>query len=81
MYFTVAGPRLKSADMPLESLIIRLAAMAAIFGPFGLAVGTGVGLLLEGIKRQVFPPLRVPQDRSIGDLSAPSAKQPQATDR
>jgi hypothetical protein len=49
MFFTVAGPRLQSAEMPLESLIIRIIALGVLFGPFGLAVGTGFGLLLEGL--------------------------------
>jgi hypothetical protein len=52
MFFTVAGPRLQSSDMPWSSLLIRLAAMAVLFGPFGLAVGTGVGILLEGIRQR-----------------------------
>ncbi len=51
MYFTVAGPRLQSADMPLSSLLLRLGAVAVLFGPFGLAVGTGIGILLDGIRR------------------------------
>jgi hypothetical protein len=62
MYFTVAGPRLKSADMPLDSLLIRLGAAALLFGPFGLAVGTGVGLLLDGLRRSLFAPEQSPDD-------------------
>lgn len=49
MFFTVAGPRLQSADMPWDSLLIRLGSLALLFGPFGLAAGTGVGLLLDGL--------------------------------
>lgn len=56
MFFTVAGPRLQSADMPLDSLLLRLGALALLFGPFGLAAGTGVGLLLNGLLRSRASP-------------------------
>ena len=51
MVFTVASPRLQGVEIPTASIAIRVAAMALLFGPFGLAVGTGVGLLVDGIRR------------------------------
>lgn len=50
MIFTVASPRLKGVDIPATSIAIRVAAMALLFGPFGLAIGTGVGLLVDGAR-------------------------------
>lgn len=51
MVFTVSGPRLHEDAIPLDSLLMRIAALAVLFGPFGLAVGTGVGLLVDGVMR------------------------------
>jgi hypothetical protein len=48
MVLTVAGPRLHGEPIPMDSLVLRMAALALLFGPFGLAVGTGVGLLVDG---------------------------------
>lgn len=50
MVFTVAGPRLQGIEIPLSSLLTRLVAMSLLFGPFGMALGTGVGLLLSALK-------------------------------
>jgi hypothetical protein len=52
MVFTVASPRLKGVDIPTSAIAVRVAAMAVLFGPFGLAVGTGVGLLVDGALRK-----------------------------
>ena len=57
MIFTVASPRLQGIEIPLPSLITRLVAMSLLFGPFGMAFGTGVGLLLDSLKSS-----RVPRD-------------------
>ena len=50
MAFTVAGPRLQGIEIPFASLVTRLVAMSLLFGPFGMALGTGVGLLLASLK-------------------------------
>lgn len=52
MIVTVASPRLKGIEIPAASVAARIAAMSLLFGPFGLAVGTGVGLLLDGLRRR-----------------------------
>jgi len=51
MVFTVASPRLRGVEIPPTSIAIRVAALSLLFGPFGLAVGTGVGLLVDGARR------------------------------
>ncbi len=51
MVFTVASPRLKGIDIPGTAIALRIAAMALLFGPFGLAIGTGIGLLADGLLR------------------------------
>ena len=51
MVFTVASPRLKGVDIPTAALAFRIVAMAVFFGPFGLAVGTGIGLLADSALR------------------------------
>lgn len=53
MVFTVASPRLRGVEIPATSIAIRVAALALLFGPFGLAVGTGVGLLVDGARRSL----------------------------
>ncbi len=55
MFFTVASPRLKGVDIPALSIAIRVAALSLLFGPFGLALGTGVGLLVDGLYRSLRP--------------------------
>jgi hypothetical protein len=54
MVITVASPRLKGIEIPVAAVATRIVAMSLLFGPFGLAVGTGVGLLLDSIKRALF---------------------------
>ena len=49
MFFTVASPRLQGVEIPLSSIALRVCALFFLFGPFGLAVGTGTGLLLDGL--------------------------------
>jgi hypothetical protein len=51
MIFAVAAPRLKGVDIPPEALATRFFAASLLFGPFGLAMGTGVGLLVDGLRR------------------------------
>jgi hypothetical protein len=53
MVLAVAAPRLKGVEMPLTATIARLFASSLFFGPFGLAMGTGVGLLADGLRRRV----------------------------
>ena len=55
MVITVASPRLKGIEIPAAAVAARIVAMSLLFGPFGLAVGTGVGLLLDAIRRAFFP--------------------------
>ena len=55
MVITVASPRLKGIEIPASAVGTRIVAMSLLFGPFGLAVGTGVGLLVDAIRRTVFP--------------------------
>ena len=54
MVITVASPRLKGIEIPAAAVAARIVAMSLLFGPFGLAVGTGVGLLLDAIRRALF---------------------------
>lgn len=49
MIFTVASPRLQGVEIPIASLVTRLVAMSLLFGPFGMAFGTGIGLLLDSL--------------------------------
>ena len=52
MVVTVASPRLKGIEIPAAAVAMRIAAMSLLFGPFGLAVGTGIGLLLDALRRK-----------------------------
>ena len=54
MVITVASPRLKGIEIPAAAVAARIVAMSLLFGPFGLAVGTGVGLLVDAIRRALF---------------------------
>lgn len=56
MIFTVASPRLQGVEIPMTSLLTRLVAMSLLFGPFGMAFGTGIGLLLDALTRSEAPP-------------------------
>jgi hypothetical protein len=49
MVFTIGGPRLKDASVPTGPLLLRMLAASPFFGAFGLAIGTGVGLLLDAV--------------------------------
>jgi hypothetical protein len=53
MVLTMLAPNLDGATRPLDHLIIRLVVGFIFFGPFGLAVGTGVGLLFSGLVEHV----------------------------
>jgi hypothetical protein len=53
MVFTVSAPRLHGDPIPWDALLMRMAALAVLFGPFGLALGTGVGLLADGALRSL----------------------------
>jgi hypothetical protein len=64
MIFTVASPRLQGVEIPMASLLTRLVAMSLLFGPFGMAFGTGVGLLLDGLNRPRNPQDSDPQKDS-----------------
>jgi hypothetical protein len=68
MIFTVASPRLKGVEIPATSIAIRIAAMAFLFGPFGLAIGTGVGLLVDGALKKLkgTPKKPSPPNTSLG---------------
>ncbi len=45
MVFTVLGPDKSGAAVPWDGVLGRLFGAAFFFGPFGAAVGMGVGLL------------------------------------
>ncbi len=49
MVFTIGTPRLKGVDLPMASVALRMLAASPFFGAFGLAIGTGVGLILDGM--------------------------------
>ncbi|HEV7402832.1 MAG TPA: hypothetical protein VGO11_07905, partial [Chthoniobacteraceae bacterium] len=50
MVLTMLAPNMKGAPRPpIDHLMIRLLVGAIFFGPFGLAVGTGLGLLYSGL--------------------------------
>ena len=49
MFFTVASPRLQGVEIPTSAILTRMLATAPLFGGFGLALGTGIGLLLNGL--------------------------------
>ena len=53
MIFTVSAPRLHGDPIPWDALLMRMGALAVLFGPFGLALGTGVGLLVDGAVRSL----------------------------
>jgi hypothetical protein len=52
MVFTVAGPRMKDPTIPMDALLARLGVLAVFFGPFGLAAGTGIGLLINALRKK-----------------------------
>ena len=54
MVYTVLAPN-PAGPAPLGYLLKRVFVGAIFFGPFGLAVGTGVGLLVQAIMPQRNP--------------------------
>jgi hypothetical protein len=48
MAFTVLAPHLPGDEVPTSAIIRRLFVLAIFFGPFGMAVGTGIGMLVQG---------------------------------
>jgi len=71
MVVTVASPRLKGIEIPAAAVAARIVAMSLLFGPFGLAVGTGVGLLLDAIRRALF---QSPSKRQGDDPQTPEPR-------
>ncbi len=65
MFFSVAAPRLKGVEMPVAALTTRLFASSLLFGPFGLAMGTGVGLLADGLRRSMLKGREDKKDRIV----------------
>ncbi len=49
MVFTMLAPNAADHPAPWTYLVKRLLIGAIFFGPFGLAVGTGVGLLVQAV--------------------------------
>jgi hypothetical protein len=49
MVFTMLAPNLPDQPTPWTHLVWRVFIGAIFFGPFGLAVGTGVGLLVQAV--------------------------------
>lgn len=50
MVFVMLAPNLKGGTAaPVDHLVVRLLVGAIFFGPFGMAAGTGLGLLVSGI--------------------------------
>ena len=43
---------MKYPNSPFDALLTRLAVLAVFFGPFGLAAGTGVGLLINALRKK-----------------------------
>jgi hypothetical protein len=52
MLFTVLAPYRTGAAIPTSALIWKTATSAIFFGPFGAALGLGIGLLLAGLLRR-----------------------------
>jgi hypothetical protein len=67
MVFTVLAPHLPGDEMPVAAAIRRMLVLSIFFGPFGLAVGTGIGLLVQGLVNVVR--------RRKTDPAAPSPKE------
>lgn len=50
MVLTVLAPNLKGLPPPpIDAQVMRVVVGSIFFGPFGLAVGTGIGLLVSGL--------------------------------
>jgi hypothetical protein len=57
MALTVLAPNLKgSPPPPMEAQVMRLLVGSIFFGPFGMAAGSGIGLLVAPLVRR--PPAR-----------------------
>jgi hypothetical protein len=65
MFFAVASPRLRGVEIPLDALAVRLFASSLLFGPFGLAMGTGLGLLADGLRRSFLRAREKKKDRIV----------------
>lgn len=53
LIYTVLAPDKSLAPVPLEGIVGRLAGAAFFFGPFGMAAGTGLGLVVSALVRRV----------------------------
>ena len=71
MVITVASPRLKGIEIPATAVAMRIMAMSLLFGPFGLAVGTGIGLLLDALRRTFAKPPTPRPDQTPLPIDAP----------
>jgi len=49
MLYAVLAPYRTGAPIPTSTLVWKLLASSIFFGPFGAAVGMGVGVLLAGL--------------------------------
>jgi hypothetical protein len=49
MVLTVLAPNQSGVPRPLQHQLVSLLVGAIFFGPFGMAAGTGVGLLYSGL--------------------------------
>jgi hypothetical protein len=50
MLYTVLAPNLKGQPAPpVDAVLMRVFVGAIFFGPFGMAVGTGIGMLVSGL--------------------------------
>jgi hypothetical protein len=50
MLYCVLAPNLKgSAPPPVDAVIMRVLVGSIFFGPFGMAAGTGLGMLVSGL--------------------------------
>lgn len=41
---------MKDPSLPIDALLTRLGVLSVFFGPFGLAAGTGLGLLINALR-------------------------------
>jgi hypothetical protein len=54
MLLTVLAPNLKGSPAPpLDAQVMRVVVGSIFFGPFGMAAGTGVGLLFSGLLTKI----------------------------
>ena len=70
LVFCVASPRLKGIEIPASAVAMRIMVIS-LFCPFGLAVGTGIGLLLDAL-RSTFSKAPTPEpDQTPLPIEAP----------